>query len=443
MSGKGELRFDNKVVVITGAGIGLGKAYALHYAKRGAKVVVNDLGTSHTGTGTGSSAADAVVNEIKSQGGIAVANYDSVEFGEKIIKTAIDHFGRVDILINNAGILRDKAFKNMTKDDWDMIVRVHLNGVFATTKAAYPYMLQQKYGRIINVSSPAGLYGSFGQVNYSCAKAGINGFSQSLAKEGQKHNILCNVIAPVAATRMTETVLSKDILEKLKVDYIVPLVVYLTHDSNEETGSIFEIGGRWISKVRFQRSQGEFFPGKFTPEEVKEKFGNIVNFEKGEVSYPTDTTSGISVMVAAEERAMSGNKTAGSEKVLRSDSIFQLIKNYLGGDEGKALVQKIAAVFQFDITEKKGGEVVKSWKIDLKNGSGSCKEGPAEKYDALFTMTDADFEQVCLGKLNPQMAFIQGKMKIKGSMGKASKFTPDLFPKPTPENIAKYSKAKF
>jgi 3-hydroxyacyl-CoA dehydrogenase/3a,7a,12a-trihydroxy-5b-cholest-24-enoyl-CoA hydratase len=405
MSTKGELRYDNKVVVITGAGVGLGKAYAHFYAKRGAKIVVNDLGTSHSGSGNTSQAADSVVAEIKAAGGIAVANYDSVEFGEKIIKTAIDNFGRVDILINNAGILRDKAFKNMNKEDWDLIIRVHLNGVYACTKAAYPYMLQQKYGRIINVSSPSGLYGSFGQVNYGCAKAGIIGFSNALAKEAQKSNIYVNVIAPVAATRMTETVLSKDILDKLKVDYIVPLVAYLTHESSTETGSVFEIGGRWISKLRWQRSEGEFFPGKFGPEEVKEKFENITNFEKGQVDYPTDTTSGISVMMASEEKALKGNKTA--DKVLKSDAIFNLIKNYLGGAEGKALVGKVAAVFQFDITEKKGGEVVKSWKIDLKNDSGSCKEGPADKYDALFTMTDSDFEQVCLGKLNPQMAFIQ------------------------------------
>ena len=148
-------------------------------------------------------------------------------------------------------------------------------------------------------------------------------------------------------------------------------------------------------------------PSKFTPEEVRDKFDNIVNFEKGELSYPTDTTSGISVMVAAEERALAGNKTAENGKVLKSDAIFNLIKSFLGGDEGKALVAKVGAVFQFDITEKKGGEVVKTWKIDLKNENGSCKEGPAEKYDALFTMTDSDFEQVCLGKLNPQMAFIQ------------------------------------
>ena len=151
-------RFENRVVVVTGAGAGLGKAYALFYASRGAKVVVNDLGTSHTGTGKGSNSADMVVNEIKSAGGQAVANYDSVENGAAVIKTAIDAWGRVDVLINNAGILRDKSLKNMTKEDWDLIVRVHLNGVYACTKAAYPYMIEQKYGRIVNVSSPAGTY---------------------------------------------------------------------------------------------------------------------------------------------------------------------------------------------------------------------------------------------------------------------------------------------
>lgn len=441
MNGSNQLRYDGKVVVITGAGVGLGRAYALYYAKRGAKIVVNDLGTSHTGSGANSSAADAVVKEVKALGGEAVANYDSVEFGEKIIKTAIDNYGRVDILINNAGVLRDVSFKKMTKDDWDLIVRVHLNGVFACTKAAYKYMQEQKYGRIINVSSPAGLYGNFGQVNYSCAKAGLTGFTKALAKEGKSANIHVNVIAPMAATRMTETVLSKDILEKLKVEYIVALVGFLTHESCQESGDVFEVTGRLISKVRWQRSQGEFLPENFTAEDVKNRISHIGDFSKTN-EYPSDTSSGLQAMFAAEERTLTANKTDNAQ-VLKSDEIFNLIKNFLGGDEGKKLVQKVAAIFQFDILMKKGGEVVKSWKIDLKNDSGSCKEGPSDSYDALFTMTDDDFQQVCLGKLNPQMAFVQGKMKIKGSMGKASKFTPDLFPKPTPENVAKYSKAKL
>lgn len=436
-----QLRYDGKVVVITGAGVGLGRAYALYYAKRGAKIVVNDLGTSHTGKGNNSSAADTVVKEVKALGTQAVANYDSVEFGEKIIKTAIDTFGRVDILINNAGVLRDVSFKKMTKDDWDLIMRVHLNGVFSCTKAAHQYMVAQKSGKIINVSSPAGLYGNFGQVNYSCAKSGIIGFSTSLAKESKNANIQVNVIAPIAATRMTETVLSKDILDKLKVESIVSLVGYLTHESCKETGHTFEIAGRWISKVRWQRSEGAFLPENFTPEDVQKGFQNILDFTKNN-EYPEDTSSGLEAMFNAEERSLAANKTSNST-TSKSDPIFNLIRNFLGGEEGKNLTTKVGAVFQFDITEKKGGPVLKSWKIDLKNESGKCTEGPADKYDALFTMTDGDFEQVCLGKLNPQMAFVQGKMKIKGSMGKASKFTPDLFPKPTAENIAKYSKAKF
>ena len=222
--------------------------------------------------------ADQVVSEIKSFGGIAVADYNSVEFGEKVIETAFDNFGRIDILINNAGILRDKAFKNMTQQDWDLIMKIHLTSIFVTTKAAYAYMLKQKYGRIINVSSPSGLYGSFGQVNYSCAKAGIIGFSNALAKESQKNNIFVNVVCPLAATRMTETLFSSDILETLKVDYIVPLVAYLCHETNNETGSIFEVGGRYIAKMRCNRSEGVIFNSNLESEDVKEIFNDIIDF---------------------------------------------------------------------------------------------------------------------------------------------------------------------
>ncbi len=404
-----EMRYDGKVVVVTGAGVGLGRAYALFFAKRGAKVVVNDLGTSHTGSGTTSSAADNVVKEIKSFGGHAVANYDSVEHGEKLIKTAIDNYGRIDILVNNAGILRDKAFKNLNKDDWDLIIRVHLNGVYATTKAAFGHMIKQKYGRIINVSSPSGLYGSYGQVNYSAAKAGIVGFTTALAKEGQKYNIYSNVIAPVAATRMTETVLSKDILDKLKPEYVVPIVAYLCHESSTENGSVFEVAGRWVSKLRWQRTEGAYFLDSYTPETLKEQFDSITNFEKGTVSYPTDSTSAMQNALAAEEKiSLKANKTSG--KGLKSDEIFILIKNYLASGDGKELTKKVDAVFLFDITEKKGGPVVKTWNIDLKTGNGSCKEGTVEKADATFTMTDEDFSLVCNRKLNPQMAFIQVKL---------------------------------
>jgi 3-hydroxyacyl-CoA dehydrogenase/3a,7a,12a-trihydroxy-5b-cholest-24-enoyl-CoA hydratase len=236
------------------------------------------------------------------------------------------------------------------------------------------------------------------------AKSGMIGFTQSLAKEGAKNNIYCNVIAPIAATRMTETVMSKDILDMLKVDYIVPLVAYLSHQNCKENGSIFEVGGRWIAKLRWQRSEGEFFLNEMSSEKIEESWDKVCSFEKN-FSFPTETTSGIEVMTNACEKAnLLGNKTAGA---LKSDEVIGLIKAYLGGEEGKALVKSVAAVFQFDILDKKGGKIVKSFVIDLLNGSGSVKDGAAEKYDALFTMTDEDFFGVTNGTLNPQMAFIQ------------------------------------
>jgi NAD(P)-dependent dehydrogenase (short-subunit alcohol dehydrogenase family) len=194
-------------VIITGAGNGLGKEYALFFALRGAKVVVNDLGGDISGTSQGSRAADKVVDEIVKAGGQAVANYDSVEFGEKIVETAMKAYGRVDVVINNAGVLRDVSMVKMTDQDWDIIMKVHLKGTFSVTKAAWNVMRKQGYGRILNTSSSAGLYGAFGQANYSTAKLGIHAFTMTCAKEGEKYNMRVNSIAPVAASRMTETVL--------------------------------------------------------------------------------------------------------------------------------------------------------------------------------------------------------------------------------------------
>lgn len=432
----GTLSFKDKVVVVTGAGVGLGKAYALFYASRGAKVVVNDLGTSHTGSGSSSKNADLVVEEIKRNGGEAVANYDSVEFGDKVIGTALDTYGRIDILINNAGILRDTSFKKMQPQDWDLIVKVHLNGVYSCSKAAFTKMLNQKYGRIITVSSPAGLYGAFGQVNYSTAKSGMVGFTQSLAKEGEKYNIHTNCIAPIAATRMTETVMSPELLENLKVDYIVPVVAWLTHDECEENGSIYEVGGRWTARLRWQRSEGVEFIKSMTPEDVKKQWETVNDFSRNN-SNPVDSNSGIEIMLNLADKMKNKTSAVSAE----SDKVFALIKAYLTTDEGKALQKKVNATFGFDILEKKGGKLLKSWTIDLKKDVG-VREG-SEKADSTFTVGDSDFVSITEGKLNPQKAFIQGIMKIKGSMALATKFTPELFPKPTPENIAKYSAAKF
>ncbi|RMJ22850.1 Multifunctional beta-oxidation protein [Aspergillus sp. HF37] len=278
-----ELRFDNQTVVVTGAGGGLGKAYATFFASRGANVVVNDLGGSHSGEGNSSKAADVVVEEIKAAGGKAAANYDSVENGEAIINTAIQNFGRIDILLNNAGILRDVSFKNMKDQDWDLINKVHTYGAYKCARAAWPHFRKQKYGRVINTASAAGLFGNFGQANYSAAKLGQVGFTETLAKEGAKYNIIANVIAPIAASRMTATVMPPDVLENLKPDWIVPLVAALVHPSNTtETGGIYEVGGGHMAKLRWERSSGALLKtdASLTPGAIARKWNDVTNFSK-------------------------------------------------------------------------------------------------------------------------------------------------------------------
>ncbi|EDK39426.2 hypothetical protein PGUG_03524 [Meyerozyma guilliermondii ATCC 6260] len=278
-----EISFKDKVVIVTGAGGGLGKYYCLEYAKRGAKVVVNDLGGSLSGQGGDSKAADVVVDEIKKAGGIAVADYNNVLDGDKIVETAVKNFGTVHVIINNAGILRDASFKKMQEKDFKLVLDVHLNGAFKVTQAAWPHFRKQKYGRIINTASPAGLYGNFGQTNYSAAKMGLVGFAETLAKEGDKYNIKANVIAPLARSRMTESVLPPQILEQLSPEKIAPLVLYLTSDSAEISGQIFEVAAGFFAQIRWERSGGVLFKPdeSFTAESVAKKFDEILDFENG------------------------------------------------------------------------------------------------------------------------------------------------------------------
>ncbi|MCX5741869.1 MAG: SDR family NAD(P)-dependent oxidoreductase [Proteobacteria bacterium] len=269
-------------MIVTGAGNGLGRSHALLFASRGAKVVVNDLGGNFTGEGKSGGAADKVVAEIKEAGGDAVANYDSVEDGDKIVKTAIDAFGKVDILINNAGILRDVSFAKMTQADWDLVYKVHVLGAFRCAQAAWPHMRDAGYGRIINTSSAAGIYGNFGQANYAMAKLGIHGFTQTLALEGKKRNIVVNTIAPIAGSRMTETVLPRELLDALKPEYVSALVGRLAHESNEDTGGLYEVGGGFYAKLRWERSTGKTFKlgRKISIEEVDAAWPAITQFDK-------------------------------------------------------------------------------------------------------------------------------------------------------------------
>ncbi|MDO8266255.1 MAG: SDR family oxidoreductase [Moraxellaceae bacterium] len=277
-----KIRFDDRVVIVTGAGGGLGRSHALAFAARGARVVVNDLGVSTLGEGGSATPAQKVVDEIIAAGGEAVANYDSVLDGEKIIQTALDNFGRIDILINNAGILRDKSFHKMTEEDWDLVYNVHVKGAFKLTHAAWPHLRDQEYGRIVFTSSASGLYGNFGQANYSMAKLGLHGLAQTLALEGRAKNILVNSIAPVAGSRMTETIMPADVVAKLKPEYVSPLVLWLASEANRDnSGGVFEVGAGYMAKLRWERTRGIAFglANGIRVEDVARHWDRITDFE--------------------------------------------------------------------------------------------------------------------------------------------------------------------
>ncbi|GMR44652.1 hypothetical protein PMAYCL1PPCAC_14847, partial [Pristionchus mayeri] len=240
---------------------------------------VNDLGGGGHGSAGSTSAADKVVAEIMSAGGEAAANYDSVEFGEKIVKTAIDKWGRIDILINNAGILRDISFINMKEQDWDLVFKVHMKGAYAVTKAAWPYMRKQKYGRVIVTSSNAAICGNFGQVNYSAAKHGLIGFSNSLAQEGAKYGILTNVLVPTALSRLTTDLLPEFAHNLLKPELLAPLVVYMVHENFQESGKVIEGAGCYYSTAEYFRNDGKVVPNA-TLEDIRDNWGDIASMEK-------------------------------------------------------------------------------------------------------------------------------------------------------------------
>lgn len=293
--GKNSLIFVGRTAIVTGGGGSLGRAYALDLAKRGCAVVVNDVGGSLSGISDSQSdnPAAAVVKEIVDKGGRAVVNYDSVLDSDRIVEMALKSFGSCDILINNAGILRDKSFIKMTKDDWDAVMAVHLEGTFSMCRAAWTVMTDNNYGRIINVGSGAGLYGNFGQANYSAAKMGIFGLTNTLSKEGARSNIKANCIVPVAQSRMTETVLPPALLTLLKPDHVVPIVTYLAHEESIGSGDCYEVGGGWYSKIRFERSAGVCLGSEeiaCSAEDIAKNMEKIEDFSEG-ATYPTSLES--------------------------------------------------------------------------------------------------------------------------------------------------------
>src|SRR5919108_3335624 len=281
-----EVGFEGRVAIITGAGGGLGREHALLLASRGAQVVVNDLGGAVDGTGSSAGPAQKVVEEIEGLGGVAVADTNSVattEGAEAMVKTALDAFGRVDIVINNAGILRDKSFKNMTADLWDAVIAVHLTGTYNVTRAAWSHFVEQSYGRIVSTSSSAGIFGNFGQANYGAAKMGIVGLTHVWAQEGGKYNIRANAIAPVARTRMTEEILGP-LVEKVDPALVSPVVAYLASEDCQVTGEVYSVGGGRVSRIFIAEAPG-YFKKDLTVEDVRDNWDAIR--AEGDYAIPT------------------------------------------------------------------------------------------------------------------------------------------------------------
>ncbi len=278
-----QLGFDGKVVIITGAGGGLGRQHALLMAARGALVVINDLGGAVDGSGSDKGAAERVVDEIKALGGEAVADTNSVATpagGKAIVQTALDAYGKVDVLVNNAGILRDKSFHNLTfaegePDLLNPVLDVHLKGAFYVTQPAWVVMREQGYGRIISTSSAAGIFGNFGQTNYGAAKMGLVGFTRVLAVEGAKYNIKANAIAPLALTRMTENIMG-GLGDKLDPGLVSPLVAFLAHDDCPVSGQVFSVGGGRVAHVFIAETKG-FYQHDLTVEAVRDNWATVTD----------------------------------------------------------------------------------------------------------------------------------------------------------------------
>jgi len=262
------------------------------YGRLGANVVVNDLNEKGT---------NAVCEEVRKAGGKAAPVIRSAEDGGSIVQAALGAFGGVHVLVANAGILRDRLFVSMSEQEWDLVMAVHLRGTYKCAKAVWPIFQKQKYGRIVTTCSPVGVYGNFGQTNYCAAKAAIMGFTKTLGFEGEKYNILCNVIVPSAGTAMTMTVWPKEMVDAFKPDYIAPIVGYLTsQDNTETTARLFEISGGWAAETRWQRTGGHGFPTNvtLTPEDILAKWDVFTNFDDGRATYPATSAEGMAMLLA-------------------------------------------------------------------------------------------------------------------------------------------------
>jgi 3-hydroxy-3-methylglutaryl CoA synthase/NAD(P)-dependent dehydrogenase (short-subunit alcohol dehydrogenase family)/putative sterol carrier protein len=393
----GRMRFDDRVAIVTGAGAGLGRAYALELARRGAQVVVNDLGGARDGSGKGSKGpADKVVEEIKKSGAEAVANYDNVatpKGGENIVKTALDAFGRVDILINNAGILRDKSFLKMDPENWKAVLNVHLNGAYYVTTSA------------------AGLYGNFGQANYSAAKTALVGLMNTLKLEGMKYNVHINTIAPIAASRLTEDVMPPDLFERSKPEFVVPLVMVLCSEACQESGAIFNCGMGYFNRATvltgsaLQLGDQDHPP---TPELIHENWEKINAMD--EAREFKDANSAIFALIAPPGTA-AAEATSAADQQISVAAIFDKMTDTFKAEAAAG----VEVIFQFNILGEGGGD----WHCMIKDNTCTIESGAHKNPACTLKMAAADFLAMMEGTLPGMQAYTSGKLKIEGDIMKS------------------------
>ena len=408
------IRFDGQVAVVTGAGAGLGRSYALELARRGARVVVNDLGGARDGGGDGSvAAADQVVAEITEAGGEAVASHHSVatpEGGEAIVALATETWGRLDILVNNAGILRDKSFIKMDPDSWKAVLDVHLDGAYNVTRPAFARMREQGYGRVVLTSSAAGMYGNFGQANYGAAKMGLIGLMNTLQLEGERHGIKVNSVAPIATTRLTEDILPPEMQARMSPDHVTALTLYLCSEQCPVSGGIYDAGMGFFDRAAIVTGPGAVVGDGITAptaEAVAKAMSKIKSLKDPQLY--NNAVESLGPMLDAFNPKKKDD-SAGDDGPTVADIFQQMPDAFLADQAGG-----VEVVFQYNITGDGGGR----WHSTIAGGTCEVASGEHEAPTTTIIMAAPDFLALMGGTLNPMQAYTTGKLKIEGDLMKS------------------------